>query len=378
MHNGREKQLVEISELGAQLKVPDIPTKYLKTAPAEALAHAKLVPVAVLTAQVHEIILDKDCEWRVDSGPIPRGATITAVNGVDIATHTADMIQQSKHKGRRLKGAAAPMITVETAMHDLAKESDHAHVIVTYVLSKNLVPTYQPHTADWLHPHNLSTEYQRARETLMAYRRAGELLRLVFDDITKDMRERQAYETESTTFAKRSLIRLGDQHLDYQGPELTAPPNPDPGAAVEQDAFCATKGCTRPHDGAFRPCEHTICCWECMNAISNLPDARCPVCNVPLSKGLAGAELDGDGYYLCYDEAPRSDSRLQLNSDMLHVPIGASNTGQQAGIRTGFPKRAPDKPSDGPLPDGWKRKVHRKTNVPTYYPPNSKQGQSYP
>lgn len=222
----REKQLVEIGELGATLKDDaKIPVSYLDHRPVEALAHTALATVALprrTGLPACGLQLTPEGEVQTASGGIPQGALITAVNGISLAEHTAQMQQRQKAEGRkRHSGDTGIPVTPRTAVEALCEGGEFVNM--TYVLSTNLVPTHEPKNAEWLLPENLSPDYKRDRDDFAAYRRAAELLRLVFDDITQGMPARTKYEAESDALAKRPLIQLGpafqdaDGHYQYQG-----------------------------------------------------------------------------------------------------------------------------------------------------------------
>lgn len=239
MHVYREKQLVEIGELGAMLKDnPKIPVRYLDSRPDDALAHTALVTVALQRAGLPAcgLQLTPDGEVQMEFGTIPQGALIMAVNGNDVEEHAGRIQRQSKSFSKRMKADKASSVTLKAAIEDLCDSGDFVNV--TFVVSTNLIPTHRAELAAWLLPENLHPDYKRDRDDFAAYRRATELLRLVFDDITRGMPERTAYE-ESNSFTARRLIQLGPEFQDdhgqyqYKGEQrLTAPPYLEPNAKV--------------------------------------------------------------------------------------------------------------------------------------------------
>jgi hypothetical protein len=149
----------------------------------------------------------------------------------------------------------------------------------------------------WLQEGNLDTEYLEVRQQFMDFRRAAELLRLVFDEATREMAERIAF--DGSEASKRSLLRVSDR--DAHIIKLEAPLERGSSAQAElaADTFVASGdgsccGCPRelyrPHEAAFAPCGHTVFCLDCADAYQE-KEGCCPVC-----------QADTTGVYLCYEQ----------------------------------------------------------------------------
>lgn len=308
--------------------LPKIPVRILSANTEPQLAHAKKV------LQVH--LKDEKGKFGLQlkggmimahsprPGDLPIGATIIECMGKPMPVDTGGVVKAIAEAAKDI-GPGQP-------------------VFFTYVKSPSMLDETDLSIADWLMPDRLDQQYRAKRDELMKHRRAAELLRLVFDEDTHGMSEREQYDKSPAN--QRPLVRLGPYKQFTQAPaqgpdegipgegflgkQLATPTQADAqqakltvqfGTDAEPVAnnmkklpgFCSTPGCFRPADAACEPCGHAVCCWDCINELyinggeyvgpkDGEPgrhisgcDGCCPVCDVKITRTFLCYELHEEG-----------------------------------------------------------------------------------
>eukprot|EP01047_Picozoa_sp_COSAG01_P000853 COSAG01_NODE_17_length_39991_cov_30.596160_12_plen_1221_part_00 len=185
----------------------------------------------------------------------------------------------------------------------------------------------------WLLPQQLSNPYRELRNGFCQARRAAELLRLVFPE---ESRGEARAKFDAKVGGNRQLIRLGPEHERFEEWKGQKPERAENAAKVRavlagdaplsaDDAeqatatlpvgprlpgFCCTPDCCQPHDAACKPCEHTVCCRDCLAQL-RAQRKGCPVCGVPIHE-----------VYLCYDQSDRHTEHVEEGTPPAAVLAG--------------------------------------------------------
>jgi|EP01049_Picozoa_sp_SAG25_P006804 hypothetical protein len=204
-------------------------------------------------------------------------------------------------------------------------------ILVTYLPPNMFVISSDPKEklTEWLyHKDHVRHVYLEERETFLSFRRAAEIITLVFHEETDGVQARGEFERmcRGQYGAKSRDRRL--VHVETRGFKIRPSPLPrsdiESGLMLQKDVHgssCSTPGCDRTHDTAFNPCGHTVCCWECA-----VQYHECPVCGIDLSQdiGVRPArslcyEYDSDGSGSRMTAAQDNDARVEEQVKVLYA-----------------------------------------------------------